>query len=180
MIQSTAGAGGSWLSLVSEIATQLGQLLPRDRLKRVIGRPSPHAGWRHHAAGKLCRHRRVQASSRCRLSWCAHIWRTPNNASGIAALVRRVRRLGSPHVVCEATGGSTRRLMSDLAVEAIALSRVNPRHVRDFTRATGRRAKTDDIDAAAILRFADAMQPLASPAPSPEQVRLIDLVRRRR
>jgi transposase len=108
------------------------------------------------------------------------VWRTPNNASGIAALVRRVRRLNSPHVVCEATGGYTRRLTGDLAVEAITLSRVNPRQVRDFTRATGRLAKTDEIDAVAILRFADAMQPPASPVPSPEQVRLTDLVRRRR
>ena len=62
------------------------------------------------------------------------VWRTPNDASGIAALVRRVRRLGSPRVVCEATGGYTRRLTGDLAVEAITLSRVNPRQMRDFTR----------------------------------------------
>ena len=33
------------------------------------------------------------------------VWRTPNDASGIAALIRRVQRLDSPHVVCEATGG---------------------------------------------------------------------------
>ena len=110
----------------------------------------------------------------------AKVWCTPNDASGIAALVRRVRRLGSPHVVCEATGGYTRLLTCDLATETVPLSRVNPRQVRDFARATGRLAKTDEIDAAAILRFADAMQPLASPAPSPEQVRLTDLVRRRR
>ncbi|GAA3720264.1 IS110 family transposase [Sphingomonas cynarae] len=110
----------------------------------------------------------------------AKVWRTPNDASGIAALVRRVRRLGSLHVVCEATGGYTRLLTCDLATETVPLSRVNPRQVRDFARATGRLAKTDEIDAAAILRFADAMQPLASPAPSPEQVRLTDLVRRRR
>jgi transposase len=74
------------------------------------------------------------------------VWWTPNDASGIAALVRRVRRLASPHVVCEATGGYTRRLAGDLAVEAITLSRVNSRQVRDFTRATGRLAKTDEID----------------------------------
>lgn len=108
------------------------------------------------------------------------VWRTPNDASGIAALIRRVRRLDSPHVVREATGGYTRRLTGDLAAETVPLSRFNPRQMRDFTRATGRLAKTDEIDAAAILRFADAMQPPASPAPSPEQVRLTDLVRRRR
>jgi len=108
------------------------------------------------------------------------VWRTPNDASGIAALIRRVQRLDSPHVVCEATGGYTRRLTSDLAAEAVPLSRVNPRQVRDFTRATGRLAKTDEIDAVAILRFADAMHPTASPVPSPDQVRLTELIRRRR
>lgn len=104
------------------------------------------------------------------------VWRTPNDAGGIAALVRRVRRLDRPYVVCEATGGYTRRLSVGLAAEAIALSRVNPRQVRDCTRTTGRLAKTDAIDAVAILRFADAMQPPASPVPSPVQVRLTDLV----
>jgi transposase len=108
------------------------------------------------------------------------VWRTPNDAGGIAALVRRMRRLGSPHVVCEATGGYTRQLTGDLAAGAVPFSRINPRQVRDFTRATGRLAKTDEIDATAILRFAQAMQPPASPAPAPEQLRLTDLVRRRR
>lgn len=108
------------------------------------------------------------------------VWRTTNDPAGIAALVLRARRLERPQVVCEATGGYTRRLAGSLAHEAIALSRVNPRQMRDFARATGRLAKTDAIDAAVILRFARAMQPPASPAPSTGQLRLTDLVRRRR
>ena len=91
----------------------------------------------------------------------AKVWRTPNDARGIAALVQRVRRLGSPHVVCEATGGYTRRLTGDLAAETVPLSRVNPRQVRDFARATGRLAKTDEIDAAAILRFSSQRRSLS-------------------
>jgi transposase len=108
------------------------------------------------------------------------VWRTSNDSKGIAALSRRLRRLERPHAVCEATGGYTRALTNGLAEQAIRLSRINPRQVRDFTRATGRLAKTDAIDAAAILRFAQAMQPTPSPAPSPSQQRLTDLVRRRR
>ena len=108
------------------------------------------------------------------------VWRTPNDPDGITALLRRVRRLDHPQVVCEATGGYTRKLAQSLAMQAIALSRVNPRQVRDFARATGRLAKTDAIDATTILRFAAAMQPPVSPAPSPEQIQLTDLVRRRR
>jgi transposase len=108
------------------------------------------------------------------------VWRTSNDGKGIAALTRRLRRWERPHAVCEATGGYTRALTTALAEQAVLLSRVNPRQVRDFARATGRLAKTDAIDAAVILRFAEAMQPAPSPAPSAIQRHLTDLVRRRR
>lgn len=107
-------------------------------------------------------------------------WRISNDIKGIAAFSRRLRGLEHPHVVCEATGGYTRALVQGLAKQDILFSRINPRQVRDFTRATGRLAKTDAIDAAAILRFAQRMQPPPSPTPSEGQQRLTDLVRRRR
>lgn len=110
----------------------------------------------------------------------ARPWRTKNDATGIAALARRAARLERPQLVCEATGGYTRKLVQGMAQATIPLSRVNPRQVRDFARATGRLAKTDALDAGVILRFAQTMQPPAAPAPSPVQVRLTDLVRRRR
>lgn len=110
----------------------------------------------------------------------AKVWRTTNDASGIAALVRRAARLQQPQLVCEATGGYTRALVRGAADEGLALSRINPRQVRDFGRSTGRLAKTDAIDAAVILRFAQTMQPPASPAPTLTQAYLTDLVRRRR
>lgn len=108
------------------------------------------------------------------------IWRTKNDATGIAALAGRIARLDRPQLVCEATGGYTRALVRGMAASTIAISKLNPRQVRDFARATGKLAKTDAIDAAVILRFAEAMQPPASPPPAPDQLRLSDLVRRRR
>ena len=110
----------------------------------------------------------------------AKAWRTTNDRAGIAALARRAARLDRPQLVCEATGGYTRGLGHELAARGIAFSKVNPRQVRDFARATGRLAKTDAIDAGIILRFAQAMQPPATPPPAPVQLRLTDLVRRRR
>ncbi|MFX8992116.1 transposase, partial [Acinetobacter baumannii] len=83
-------------------------------------------------------------------------WRTRTDAGGIAALMRKVRGLERPRVVCEATGGYTRLLSTQLAASGIALSRVNPRQVRDFARASGRPAKTDALDAEVIVRFARA------------------------
>lgn len=108
------------------------------------------------------------------------VWRTANDAAGIAALARRAQRLIAPQLVCEATGRYTRPLMRGMAERGVPITRANPRQIRDFSRATGRLAKTDAIDAVAILRFACAMQPPASLPPAPNQVRLADLVRRRR
>lgn len=108
------------------------------------------------------------------------VWRTGNDTHGIAALGRKLAGLDAPHLVCEATGGYTRLLARDMARRRIAFSRINPRQVRDFARATGRLAKTDAIDAGIILRFAQTMQPPAAPPPSEAQVQLTELVRRRR
>jgi transposase len=110
----------------------------------------------------------------------AQCCRVSNSAAGLAGLVRRLSRLERPHLVCEATGSYTRPLVRELAQRSIPVSRVNPRQVRDFARAAGQLAKTDAIDAALILRFAQAMQPPVSPPPAPAQVQLADLVRRRR
>jgi transposase len=108
------------------------------------------------------------------------VWRTGNDAAGIAALGRRLSAMDRPHVVCEATGHHTRLLARELARRQVAMSRVNPRQVRDFARASGRLAKTDAIDAAVILRFAQTMQPAAVPPAAPGEARLTDIVRRRR
>lgn len=108
------------------------------------------------------------------------VWRIGNDAAGLARLGRRLSRLERPHVVCEATGRHTRLLASALARQRVAMSRVNPRQVRDFARASGRLAKTDAIDAAVILRFAQTMQPAAAPPATAGETCLTDLVRRRR
>lgn len=110
----------------------------------------------------------------------AKVWRTGNDPAGIAALGRKLAGLDAPQLVCEATGGYTRKLVHGLVERRIAYSRVNPRQVRDFARATGKLAKTDAIDAGIILRFAQVMQPAAAPPVSERQLRLTDLVRRRR
>ena len=108
------------------------------------------------------------------------VWRTGNDAGGIAALGRRLAGIDCPHVVCEATGRHTRLLAGELARRDVPLSRVNPRQVRDFARASGKLAKTDAIDAAVILRFARTMEPAATAPASPAQTRLTESVRRRR
>ena len=108
------------------------------------------------------------------------VWRTKNDVVGIKALAKRLAVLDRPQLVCEVTGGYTRALVRDMAAVTTPMSRINPRQVGDFARATGKLAKTDAIDAGIILQFAETMQPPASPPPAPEPLRLSDLVRRRR
>lgn len=108
------------------------------------------------------------------------LWRTPNTPAGIKALARKLDSIDGPHVVCEATGRYGRLLSRSMDEAGIAFSRINPRQVRDFARATGQLAKTDAIDATIILGFARAMQPKATPQTPENQARLAERVRRRR
>jgi transposase len=99
---------------------------------------------------------------------------------GCAALVARLRALGTPVlVVCEATGGWERPVVAALHAAQIALSITNPRQVRDFARGRGQRAKTDRIDAQMLAEFGVANLPEPTPAPSAVQAELSAWVTRR-
>jgi transposase len=83
-------------------------------------------------------------------------------------------------VVLEATGGLQDRAAVTLAAAGLQVAVVNPRQVRNFAKATGRLAKTDRLDAAAIAAFANAVRPEPRPLPDAERRDLMDLVARRR
>jgi transposase len=102
------------------------------------------------------------------------------DGDALAALVERLRGLAPVLVVLEATGGYETVVASTIAAAGLLLAVVNPRQIRDFARATGKLAKTDRIDAAAIAHFADAVRPPARPIPSREAQTLGELVARRR
>lgn len=67
-----------------------------------------------------------------------------------------------------------------LSTAGVPVAVVNPRHVRDFAKATGQLAKTDSIDAAVLAHFAEAMrpEPRAVPNEATHHLKLI-LTRRR-
>jgi transposase len=98
----------------------------------------------------------------------------------IAALTERLVALAPALIVLEATGGLEVRLAATLAAAGLPVAVVNPRQVRSFARATGRLAKTDRLDAAAIARFAEAVRPPVRPLPDEATRRLGALVARRR
>src|SRR3954465_7664302 len=66
----------------------------------------------------------------------------------VVALVERLVALAPALIVLEAPGGLEVRLAAALAAAGLPVTVVNPRQVRAFTRATGRLAKTDRLDAA--------------------------------
>ena len=102
------------------------------------------------------------------------------DGEGLGQLVDRLHRLAPRLVVMEATGGYETIVASAVAAAHLPLAVVNPRQIRDFARATGKLAKTDAIDAAAIAHFAEAIRPPARPIAEPEAQALGELVARRR
>jgi len=95
-------------------------------------------------------------------------------------LVAYVTSLSPVLVVMEATGGYEAPVAAALASAAVPVAIVNPRQARDFARATGKLAKTDAIDAAALAHFAEAVRPQTRPLPDEQTVELTALVVRRR
>lgn len=99
---------------------------------------------------------------------------------GIAAMTARLGPLAPTLVVIEATGGFEITVAAGIAAAGLPLAVVNPAQIRAFARATGRLAKTDRLDAAAIAHFAEAVRPEARPLASEAAQGLAELVGRRR
>jgi len=82
-------------------------------------------------------------------------------------------------IVMEASGGYEALAAATLAEAGYAVAVVNPRHVRDFAKSSGRLAKTDRLDADLLARFAERMRPVARPLPDHLQQQLQGLLTRR-
>lgn len=107
-------------------------------------------------------------------------FRVPNGPAGIAALVGRLKRVRVHRVVIEAIGTYAGPLIAALTEAGLAVGVVNPRRIKAFRDAEGRRAKTDSLDAALIARFALVMTDAIRPLPSQHQRALKALATRRR
>jgi len=98
---------------------------------------------------------------------------------GVTGAVEQFRLLAPRLIVMEGTGGLERRLARRLMREGFDVAVVNPRYVRSFAIALGQLAKTDDLDAKIIARYAEVAQPKADTPPKPYESRLQALVTRR-
>ncbi|HET7603826.1 MAG TPA: IS110 family transposase [Gemmatimonadales bacterium] len=103
-----------------------------------------------------------------------------NDEAGHTTLVAALTPLGPTLIVLEATGGYERAVTVALAAAGLPVVVVNPRQVRDFAKATGQLAKTDQLDAAVLARFAAQVQPALRPVPDATTQALRELLTRRR
>jgi transposase len=101
-------------------------------------------------------------------------------SAGVALLAERLAALRPALVAMEATGGFETLVAAGLAAAGLSLAVVNPRQIRAFAQAIGKRAKTDPLDAEMIARFAQAVQPEPRAMPDEETQVLGELVARRR
>lgn len=106
--------------------------------------------------------------------------RFANDPDGVAALVARLSPLAPALVVFEATGGMEYPAAAALAAAGVPVAVVNPTQARRFAQATGKLAKTDALDAAALAHFAEAVRPDPRPLPDAAARALRELLDRRR
>jgi len=107
-------------------------------------------------------------------------WALTHADAGIAGLVPRLQAIAPQLMVLEATGSEQRAVVAALAAAGLPVAGVNPRHARDFAKATGPWAQTDALDARALAHLAEAVRPMPRPLPDTQADELRTLLARRR
>jgi transposase len=101
-----------------------------------------------------------------------------NDQKGIGQIVSLLA--GAACIVVESTGGLERPLIAALLEAGLPVALVNPGRVRHFAIGCGFLAKTDSIDAAVLMKFAQLAQPRLAQKRSANQSELDALVTCRR
>jgi transposase len=115
-----------------------------------------------------------------RIEPAAESLRVAYDEAGVAQVVRRLVEVAPRLIVMEATGGLETRVACELAAQGCPVAVINPRQARDFAKASGQLAKTDQVDAASLAAFARAIRPAIRPLKDADTRALDDLLTRRR
>jgi transposase len=107
-------------------------------------------------------------------------WRTENTEEAIRVLLEQLKDMRTVRIVVESTGGFEVRVVTELYKNELPVARVNPARVREFARSIGQLAKTDKLDAKALARFAEAVQPPLTRLPNEAEQALSALLARRK
>ncbi len=103
-----------------------------------------------------------------------------NDEVGRKQLLKALVALQPKLIVMEATGGLESPTASALALTGLGVAVINPRQARDFAKALGVLAKTDQVDAKVLARFAEAIRPEVRALKSSELMDLDSILTRRR
>lgn len=103
-----------------------------------------------------------------------------NDIAGHRAVVERLKQLQPSWIVVEATGGLETELVGAMALAGLRVAVINPAQARNFARAIGVLAKTDQVDALMLARFGEAVRPALRPIKDEELRELEGVVTRRR
>ncbi|WP_347449243.1 IS110 family transposase [Pantoea stewartii] len=103
-----------------------------------------------------------------------------NSASGIIQLLKEFEGLHISGVIMEATSRYHSLAESMLISAGLPVTVINPRQIKNFARAMGKAAKSDNIDARIICEYGRRMKPEFRPARDKELQELALLLTRRR
>jgi len=106
--------------------------------------------------------------------------RVTNGEAGVSELMAWLQSRTIERIVIEATGGYEAAVVATLGAANWPVVVVNPRQVRAFSKALGRLAKTDRIDAQVLAHFGEAVKPELRPLKAEETRELEALLARRR
>lgn len=103
-----------------------------------------------------------------------------NDRKGHAALIAWAAPMEPERIVFEATGRYHQALELALGKAGLPTVKINPLQARRFAEATGKRVKTDPIDAAMLARFGATLRPEIPPARDETVAVLAELLSARR
>jgi len=103
-----------------------------------------------------------------------------NDENGLAKLIVEMKRLSPDLIVMESTGSYELPVAAELQSRGFHVAVMNPRLIRDFARSVGILAKTDEVDAMVIARYAATIQPSPRALPDEDTRKLGIIMARRR
>lgn len=107
-------------------------------------------------------------------------WEVANNEDGLAELVETLKSIAPQLIVMEATGGLQQLAALSLSVAGFPVAVINPQQGHYFAKMTGRKVKTDKLDAKGLAHFGEVLKPEIRPIADEKQQYLQDLLSRRR
>jgi transposase len=84
--------------------------------------------------------------------------RCANTSEGRAQLIKKLKSLRNPRVICEASGGYEKIVVAELLQAGLEVCVTQPARVRAFAYAEGLLAKTDRIDARLLRRYGQKVE----------------------